>query len=54
VVADHNDSRLLHITKDGVMKSVGSYQPAPYCLIEFGHNVLAISTKTVVNLHKLS
>ncbi|CAF0936436.1 unnamed protein product [Rotaria sp. Silwood1] len=53
LVADHSDSRLLHITKDGVMKSEVSYTPAPCCLIEFGHNMLAISTKTVVHLHKL-
>ena len=53
LVVDHKNSRLLHISKDGKMKAVSSYQSTPCCAIEFGNDMLAISTRSVVNLHKL-
>jgi hypothetical protein len=53
LVADHNSSRLLHISKDGKMKSVGPYRPAPCCVIKFGENILVVSTKSVVQFHQL-
>jgi hypothetical protein len=53
IVADHKSSSLLLISRDGLMKTVTKYQTGPCCVTEFGHNTLAVSTKTVVNLHKL-
>ena len=53
MVADYHDSRLLHITRDGKVKSTSAYQPTPSCLVEFSNSILAISTKKAVYLHKL-
>jgi hypothetical protein len=53
IVADHSGSCLLHITRDGSMKIVAGYQPEPCCVIEFRHHTLVVSTKSVVNFHKL-
>lgn len=52
LVVDHKNSRLLHISKDGKIKATSSYQSPPYCAVEFGNDMLAISTRSVVNLHK--
>ena len=53
MVADYNDSRLLHITRDGQLKATIVYHPTPSCLIEFSNSVVAVSTKKGVYLHKL-
>jgi len=53
IIADHCNSELIHITKDGKLKSIVPYKPSPCCVIQFGNGLLAISTKSVVNLHKL-
>ena len=53
LVADHSDSRLLHVSQSGMVKSSCSYRPAPCCLIEFGQNMLVVSTKAGVYSHRL-
>ena len=53
LVADHITSRLIYITNDGKVKSKDTYNAKPWCATLFGSNMLAISTSTGVNLHKL-
>ncbi|CAF1261440.1 unnamed protein product [Adineta steineri] len=52
LVSDHTGSRLLHISNDGKIKSIVAYQPAPCCAVKFTPNMLAVSTKSVIQLHK--
>ncbi len=53
LVVDRNTSRILHISKDGKVKSSSAYNPPPFCGTIFDHNILAISTARGVNIHKL-
>jgi hypothetical protein len=53
LVADHSAGRLLHITADGKMKETITYKETPYRTTLFGSNMLVISTKTTLNIHKV-
>ena len=53
LIVDSNTSRLFQITIDGKIKSSCYYNPVPCCASLFGHDHLAISTLTGVNIHKL-
>ena len=52
LVADYQSKRLLQVTKDGKLKAVVPYKNIPYYSILF-RNMLAISTDTLINIHKL-
>ncbi|CAF1568343.1 unnamed protein product [Adineta ricciae] len=52
LVADHANSKLIHITNDGKMKAICEYHPTPCCAIEMGNNILAVSTQSAIQLHK--
>jgi hypothetical protein len=53
LVVDRNTSRIIHISKDGKVKSSSAYNPPPFCAVLFDQDMLAISTARGVNLHKL-
>jgi hypothetical protein len=53
LVADHSGGRLLHITADGKVKKAITCKGAPYRTTLFGSNMLAISTETTLNFHKI-
>jgi hypothetical protein len=53
LIADYQNGRLLHITKDGKMKKTIEYNPCPYRVCLFGLNTLAISRKGGINFHKM-
>lgn len=53
IVVHHDRHSLLHITKDGQLKSSYSYKPAPHFASTFGSNLLVVATSNGVNLHKL-
>lgn len=53
IVAYHDLSRLLHIGKDGELKSSFSYSPAPHFASRFGSNLFVVATSKTVNLHPL-
>ncbi len=52
LVMDHGSDRLVHITKDGRMKSSCAYKSRPLCATLFGSDIIAISTNKGVNFHK--
>ena len=52
IIADQRNSRLLQITKDGKLKKTAPYKLPPCCVTEVGKDMLAISTESVVHLHK--
>jgi hypothetical protein len=52
LVADYETKRLLHITKDGKLKTKIEYDAIPYSASLFA-NMLVISRKGGVNFHKL-
>ncbi len=54
LVADHENGRLLHITKDGEMKKTIEYNPPPNRICLFRSNILVISKLGGVNFHNLS
>ena len=53
IVAYHDVSRLLHITKDGKLKASCSYTPAPHFATTFGTNLLVVVTSNNINLHQI-
>jgi hypothetical protein len=53
LVVDATTSRLLHISKDGQLKSVHEYHPKLNNAIMFGLNTLVIHLGSKVNFHKL-
>ncbi|UJR22966.1 hypothetical protein I4U23_025993 [Adineta vaga] len=53
LVADYETKRLLYITKDGKVKKVIDYTPEPYHVSLFGANILAVSTKNDIRMHKI-
>ena len=52
IVAHHDLSRLLHITKDGELKASCSYTPAPHFATIFGSNLLVVATSKRVDVHE--
>jgi hypothetical protein len=53
LVADYETKRLLHITKDGKLKTTTLYNEKPYCAQLFTSDMLAVSTPTKLNIHKI-
>jgi hypothetical protein len=53
LMADYETRRLLHITKDGKQKTTNTYSGIPHQVCRLGPRILAISTDSGVNLHKV-
>ncbi|CAF3890964.1 unnamed protein product [Rotaria sp. Silwood1] len=53
IVVDNNTSQLLHVKKDGQIKSVYPCNPSPWNTVLFGSNLLAIRARNSVNFYKL-
>jgi hypothetical protein len=53
LVIDHKTSHLLHISKDGKLKTTENYDPTPENAVSFGSNILAIRTTNCVNFHRV-
>jgi hypothetical protein len=53
LVTDYETKRLLHITKDGKLKTTIPYNEIPYCARMFGSDMLFVSTANGINLHKI-
>jgi hypothetical protein len=53
LVMNHNTPRLLHISKDGKLKTTCNYTSEPYNGILFGSNILALNTEDGVNFHRV-
>jgi hypothetical protein len=53
LVADFRDARLLHITTDGKMKETITYKVIPYRIALFTPDILAVSTTSSINFHKI-
>lgn len=53
LVADHETSRLIHITNDGKIKATCTYNPVPYHLCMFGSDLLGVIHETGINFHTL-
>lgn len=51
---DQESNEILHITKDGKLKSSFEYKESPLYATMFGSDVIAISTIKGVNFHRLS
>ena len=51
LVMDHDSGNLVHITKDGKLKSSKNHKPSPICAAILGPNIIAISRKGGVNFH---
>ena len=52
LIGDYQASRLLHISKNGIIKTIVPYEETPWFVNLFGSNILAISTKNQgLNLH---
>ncbi|CAF3437694.1 unnamed protein product [Rotaria sp. Silwood2] len=53
LVIAHNPSRLLHVTKDGKVKTKRSYEPPADNAVLFGSNILAIRTANCLNYYRV-
>ncbi|CAF2933592.1 unnamed protein product [Rotaria sp. Silwood2] len=53
LVIDHNNSRLLHVSKDGKVKAQRSYEPTAHNAVLFGSNILAIRTANCLNYYRV-
>jgi hypothetical protein len=53
LVTDYETKRLLHITKDGKLKTTIPYSELPWCARMFGSDMLFVSTEKGINLHKI-
>jgi hypothetical protein len=53
LVIDSNNSRLIHIDKNGQMKGLHVYKSPPWNAILYGHNTLAIRTENTLNFHQI-
>ncbi|CAF3658784.1 unnamed protein product [Rotaria sp. Silwood1] len=53
IIVDNNTSQLLHVKKDGQIKSVYPCNPSPWNTVLFGSNLLAIRARNSVNFYKL-
>ena len=52
LVVDNNTSQIVHLDKDGQIKTTAVYDPSPWNAILFASNLLAVRTKNSVNFHK--
>ncbi|CAF1103421.1 unnamed protein product [Rotaria sordida] len=53
LVIDHSSSHLLHVSKDGKVKTKRSYEPKVHNAVLFGSNILAIRTANCVNYYRV-
>ncbi|CAF3199423.1 unnamed protein product [Rotaria socialis] len=53
LVADYQNRRLLHVEKDGKVKTIIPYDLIPCHVVLFGSNLLAVSRKNGINFHRL-
>ena len=53
LLVHHDRNRLLHITKDGKLKTSCQYTPSPHFASTFGSNLLVIATSNSINLHRI-
>jgi hypothetical protein len=53
LMINHEDKHLMHITKDGKLKTITVYNGIPWDAILFGSDMLAISTNEGINFHKI-
>ncbi|CAF2063749.1 unnamed protein product [Rotaria magnacalcarata] len=53
LVIDHNNSHLLHVSKDGHVKTKRSYEPTVNNAVLLGTNILAIKTADNVNCYRI-
>jgi hypothetical protein len=53
LVTDYETKRLLHITKDGKLKTAIPYNKIPYCTKPFTSDMLVVSTEKGQDLHKI-
>ena len=53
LLADYQRRRLLHVTKDGDLKTMITYNATPSHVALFGSSILAIARKNGINFHKL-
>ncbi|CAF1285221.1 unnamed protein product [Adineta ricciae] len=53
LITDWKSSQLFHITNDGQVKSTCTYDRIPYRCCQIGSDLLAISTRNGVSLHKM-
>jgi hypothetical protein len=53
LVLDHSDSRLVHIGKNGTIRSITEYKPSPMNALLFGSNILIIKTEKNWNFHQI-
>ncbi len=53
LLLDHNNSRLIHISKNGTIRSTTVYNPSPITALLFGSNILAIKTEKYWNFHEI-
>ena len=53
IISHHDLSCLLHVTKNGELKTACSYTPAPHFASTFGSNLLVVATSKSVNLHRV-
>jgi hypothetical protein len=53
LVADYETERLLHITRDGKIKTTTPYKAIPYSVTLFNANILVVSRSGGINFHKI-
>jgi len=53
LVADFHNQRLFHISNQGKLKTVYTYNNSPWYMNLFTQNILVISTQNSINFHKL-
>jgi len=53
LVADHANCQLIQVSADGKVKAIVGYELPPCCVIQIAKDMLAVSTESVVHLHKL-
>lgn len=53
LVSDHENEELLHVTKDGKLEKMYTYNQRPRCALLFGSHIIAVSTEKSVNFHKV-
>lgn len=54
LIADFEKGRLIHVAREGKIRSTAPCPAVPHCLTLFGTNRLAISTKEGVHFHNLN
>lgn len=53
LIIDNNTSQLIHISKDGQIKTTSTCNTSPWNAVLFGSNLLAIRTKNTLQFHRI-